>query len=63
MTFLQTIITRKSLKIKDLSPGNGGCPPENESTQGMRQGIPALFALKEKETHPCGCASSVEAEC
>src|SRR5882757_9241336 len=38
MTFLQTIDIRKSLKRKDLSPGNGeGVPPTNPGyTQGPR---------------------------
>jgi hypothetical protein len=28
MTFLQTITIRNQLKLKELSPGNGGGPPE-----------------------------------
>jgi hypothetical protein len=54
MKFLQTIITRKPLKIKDLSPGNGGgYPPGNDSTQRMPQGTPALMRQREKDA-PCG---------
>jgi hypothetical protein len=32
MTFLQTIIVRKHIKIKELSPGNGGGTPEMTTT-------------------------------
>jgi hypothetical protein len=35
MNILQAINTRNPLKIKDLSPGNGGAPPQ-ETTSGRK---------------------------
>src|SRR3981189_481939 len=47
MTFLQTITTRKPLKIKGLSPGNGGGYPGDIATLD-------LFWAEGPDAHTCG---------
>jgi hypothetical protein len=59
MNILQTITTRKPLKIKDLSPGNGGGggTPRGMTPHSNAAKYTWVDAPKKKGA-PCGCASS-----